>query len=370
MAGLPQSKHDTRSAIFAHYEQTAERGGRPHLGASEIGHECERYLWLSFRWALDATFEGRMLRLFARGNLEEARLIADLRAIGVTVHDTDEEGKQFRVTSVGGHFAGSMDGAAIGIPEAPQTWHVLEFKTANAASFKNLGKGVAVAKPQHYAQMQVYMGLTGMERALYLCVNKDTEDIYEERVVFDQAAFDRLEAKARRVIESPEPPLALEPTALPCKWCRMGPICHGQQAPQANCRTCCHSTPLMDGEGRWVCELKGCDIDLETQRKGCEEHRHIPQLLSNWAELIDASGNRLEYRNKISGKSFDQPGYSSQELHNMGDKRLVGDKILNALKQDFAATITAERVEPKDIESDLPWLEPLPSAKPAKRTRR
>ena len=49
----------------------------------------------------------------------------------------------------------------LGIPEAPKTWHVLEFKTHNSKSFAKLEKeGVQKSNPMHYAQMQVYMGCT------------------------------------------------------------------------------------------------------------------------------------------------------------------------------------------------------------------
>ena len=41
---------------------------RGHLGFSGIGDSDERKLWLSFRWCLPPTFEGRMLRLFDLGN--------------------------------------------------------------------------------------------------------------------------------------------------------------------------------------------------------------------------------------------------------------------------------------------------------------
>ena len=55
---------------------------------------------------------------------------------------------------------------ALGLLEAPKTWHVVEFKTHSAKSFRELAaKGVAEAKPQHWAQMQVYMHLTGITRA-------------------------------------------------------------------------------------------------------------------------------------------------------------------------------------------------------------
>ena len=74
-----------------------------------------------------------MLRLFETGRLEEERLIRNLRRIGVTVLDVDPEtGRQWHVQAHGGHFGGSLDGVGLGIPEAPKTWHVLEFKTHNA----------------------------------------------------------------------------------------------------------------------------------------------------------------------------------------------------------------------------------------------
>ena len=43
------------------------------VGASSIGHKCERYLWYQFRWFFREKFNGRMLRLFDRGHREEAR---------------------------------------------------------------------------------------------------------------------------------------------------------------------------------------------------------------------------------------------------------------------------------------------------------
>ena len=52
---------------------------------------------------------------------------------------------------------------ALGLLEAPKTWHVAEFKTHSAKSFAELvAKGVVLAKPQHAAQMQVYMQLLSL----------------------------------------------------------------------------------------------------------------------------------------------------------------------------------------------------------------
>jgi hypothetical protein len=70
-----------------------------------------------------------------------ARLVADLRAAGVQVLDKDPEtGRQWSVSAVRGHFGGSMDATAIGVLEAPKTWHLVEFKTHGNKSFGELKK--------------------------------------------------------------------------------------------------------------------------------------------------------------------------------------------------------------------------------------
>ncbi len=147
MAELPEPPMPTLSAIYASYEARQGDGFRDHLGASLIGKSCARALWYDFRWATPARHTGRILRLFETGQLEEARLVRDLRATGATVLEVDPEtGRQFRVEAHGGHFGGSLDAVALGLLEAPKTWHVVEFKTHSAKSFAELvAKGVANA---------------------------------------------------------------------------------------------------------------------------------------------------------------------------------------------------------------------------------
>ena len=100
MAALPPPPTPTLSAIYAAYEAARGDGFREHLGASLIGKSCERALWYDFRWVTRAQFPGRILRLFETGQLEEARLVRNLRATGATVLDVDPEtGRQWRVDS-------------------------------------------------------------------------------------------------------------------------------------------------------------------------------------------------------------------------------------------------------------------------------
>lgn len=306
MAKLPDSAV-TLPTVLAIYESYKEDRGdwrRPHLGASQIGKECDRSLFYQFRWCTEPQFDGRMLRLFSTGDLEEVRLVKDLRAIGIEVHEKDANtGKQFRISAHGGHFAGSMDGAARGFQESG-AWHVLEFKTSNAKSFAKLKKdGVEKSKPEHFAQMQCYMSLTGMERAFYLCVCKDTDEIWGERVRYHAPTALRYIERARRIIAAAEPPprISDNPDAFACKWCDHKETCHEGRPPLVSCRTCAHSTAVTEGEGgRWVCALKAKDLTQLDQRRACPSHLYIPALLP-W-RAVDASPeeNWIEYENGIT----------------------------------------------------------------------
>lgn len=331
MAALPEPVHSTVSRIYQAYESDAEDGNRPHLGASLIGHACERFLWLTFRWVDAKKFSGRMLRLFETGQLAEARFVSNLRRIGIEVHDVTPDGKQWRVSDLGGHFGGSMDGAGVGFAEAPKTWHVLEFKTHNDKSFADLQKnGVRKAKPMHYAQMQIYMGLTGMERAFYLAVNKNTDELYGERVDFDPVEFANLKARAERVINANEPPLRCsnDPSWYQCKMCDFHEHCHGEAAPAVNCRTCAHATAEMDGAAAWSCQMDGGRPDLAFQRTGCPSHRYIPILLERFAKQKDYVNGDVVYETATGEFANGDPNngaLSSQEIRDCEQKVMLAD---------------------------------------------
>jgi len=253
---------------------------RTYLGASIIGHECERKLWYDFRHCTSEDFSGRLYRLFNRGHREEDTFVEELKGIGCEVHQFDSKGEQFAVSDCGGHFKGHTDGAALGIPDAPKTWHLLEFKTSSAKEFKKLDKGVEQAKPMHYAQMQVYMHLTGLTRALYMVVNKDTDELYGERVRYNKDQAVRILQKAERIIFAEKPPEKAtdRPDSFLCKFCSAHALCHGSNnatpavdIKELSCRQCVHATPKKDGT--WKCE-KG---EYGTV---CDEMLFIPQLIN------------------------------------------------------------------------------------------
>lgn len=349
MATLPAPpKSQTVEAIFAHWKNSRQDKPRGYLGGSVLGRECERQLWYGFRWATSGeAFDGRMLRLFDRGQREEATFVSELRGIGCTVYDVDPAtGAQFTFKAVAGHAGGSMDGVALGVPEAPKTYHVGEFKTHNAKSFALLQKsGVKAAKPEHYAQMMIYMHWSQLTRALYLAVNKDTDDLFAERIRYNEAEAMALEAKAERVIYAPEPleGISKDPAFFKCKFCPASQVCHTTKLPAVSCRTCLHATPEKDGDARWTCAKYKADIPQDAQRVGCGEHLYIPALLKRWGTQTDASADGwVEYtaadgfvfRNGPRGAGC----FESKELE-AGTPELIRDEKMNAARAAFGGRL-------------------------------
>lgn len=291
MVALPEQRQQTRDAIYAAYEAKAESGFRPHLGASLIGTDCTRALWYTFRHCTRASFPGRILRLFETGQREESRLVANLRATGATVLDCDPDtGRQWVLSTLNGHFGGSMDAVAHGILESPKKWHVCEFKTHGSKSFTQLKKdGVQKSKPLHYAQMQTYMELSGMTRAMYIGVCKDTDELYIERINVNHDFAQSLIDKAEKIINANEPPRRIsdDPCWFQCRFCDHAPVCHEGKMPEQNCRTCISSTPIEDR--KWSC-CRGHEMAA-----GCPHHLYIPALVPG--EQVDTDGESwIEYR--------------------------------------------------------------------------
>ena len=282
MAQIPQPNHTTANLIDQ-YHASKKENPRPHLGASMLGHPCDRWLWLSFRWVIIESFPGRILRLFRRGQNEEATVVEDLRAIGMEVSDQNG-GKQWRV-DFGNHVSGSLDGLILsGVPEAPKKKHLLEIKTHRKKSFDDLEKHkVQKSKPMHWAQMQVYMYGTDVDRALYAAVCKDDDRYYFERVRIDKDAGKNLVERGHRIVSSDRmpPPLSTDPTWYECRFCAAHSFCHKREPiHQKNCRSCGWSTAMPDSTFR--CEKHGAEIPYSEQIKeqDCwEVHDDIEYIL-------------------------------------------------------------------------------------------
>ena len=217
-------------------------------------------------------------------------MLDDLEAAGIKVYRRDlATGQQFAVSAIDGHFRGHMDGMGERFPEAYATMHLLEFKTHSEKSYKDVvSKGVQLSKPGHYAQVQLYMHFTGLTRAFYLAHNKNSDELYQERIAYDAVEASRLVARAERIIKSDIPPPRLHENpsskaAWACQFCPHFAVCHERALPPRNCRTCLSASPVAGG---FSCDLFHQVNDPHMQRLGCSRHLYIPQLVS--LEQVDA----------------------------------------------------------------------------------
>ena len=261
---------------------------RTHLGASILGNECARAVWYNFRWATRPHFNGRMMRLFNRGHLEEARFIACLLSIGVQVYQQDENGKQYRISFAEGHAGGSGDGVGVNLPDLTTgVPALLEFKTHSEKSFIELagkldewrkfrlgkgnftGQGVRVAKFEHYVQMNLYMRKMGLSCALYGAVCKNTDDLYMEIVTLDTDIADRFLDRGDRIVWLKQAPKKLNESQgfFKCRFCDHRAVCHLKHTPDVNCRTCAYSEPIAGA--KWFCNKHMKELSKENQFEGC-----------------------------------------------------------------------------------------------------
>ena len=302
MAPIPRPEASTVRAIYQWYADTNESWDSWGISVGELGNECDRALWLTFRWASPPEeIEGRKVRIFRRGDLEESRLIEDLERIGVEVF-----GQQDRIRLVSGHVRGKIDGRLLGLPEAPKTEHLVEFKSSNTKNFALLLKdGVKKAQAKHYVQCQIGMHALGLTRALYMVTNKDDEAIYAERLEYDLEFCVRLLARAERLVQMHSAPARIseDPEFFGCMFCKHKAVCHQDAFPRVTCRSCLHSTAEMEGDGHWSCARWAKPLSIDEQKAGCGAHLFLPDLVPGEMLDSDAEAEQVTYRLR-NGREF------------------------------------------------------------------
>lgn len=252
------------------------------LSMSMLGENCERFLWYTLHWCYTSSPSARMLRLFDRGTREEEAIVDILTKAGLTVWD-----EQLKVYGAHGHAAGKIDGKVRGLVESPDETFLLELKTHSNKNFDEVVKrGVEVAFPKHFAQMQRYMYELKLNRGVYVPVNKNTDAMSLEIVDYDEAVAAWCLDREVLVIEgeAPGPKLNDDPHYYKCKFCDAASVCHFGAPPEMNCRTCKYHE--MHDNGKWKCSnpmhqnVHGTDYELSyrEQERGCRKYELMPQL--------------------------------------------------------------------------------------------
>jgi hypothetical protein len=271
----------TKKIDAAYAANNNEDGLRTHLGGSVLGHVCMREVWYGLRWADSEKHDGRMLRLFNRGHREELVFAELLRMVGATVWTMDPNtGEQFRISAMGGHLGGSIDGVALNLPDMTGIPVLLEMKTHKEKYFNDLVKkgNIKDSVPKHFKQSQFYMGHMKLGWCLYCAVNKNDDRLWFDLFQFDAQVFHQLEARGESIIFGQGIPPRISDNSgwFECRLCNMWEVCWNRKQPKKNCRTCMHSSPNLIGGG-WSCDC--FHPEIKTQPKlGCDLHALIPAL--------------------------------------------------------------------------------------------
>ncbi|MGI0115195.1 hypothetical protein [Zooshikella sp. RANM57] len=135
-----------------------------------------------------------------------------------------------------------------------------------------------------------------------------------------------------------------DPSWYECKLCDHHAICHGEQVPTVNCRTCLHASAV--DQGQWHCARFNLLIPENNQRVGCQAHLFIPDLIQRFAEVIDSGEYWIRYRLKKSGECFitgEAPEqFNSRELRAVEDKTLLTDNHIQTLRTTFNAQLVED----------------------------
>jgi hypothetical protein len=234
------------AALIAEREATPPR---TYLGASRLGHVCERALQFKFAGAPKddgADFSGQTLRIFAVGHQLEDLAIRWLRAAGLDLYTRKgnrPDGEQFGFSVAGGRIRGHVDGIVAAAPAArglrtPALW---ECKTMNAKNWRACVKdGVAVSKPVYAAQIAIYQAymepsVPGISAApaLFTAINKDTAELHHELVPFDADLAQRMSDRAVRILRATDagellPRIAASRDFFECRFCPFAARCWEQ----------------------------------------------------------------------------------------------------------------------------------------------
>lgn len=243
--------------------ETFENPNRDYMGYSESGDSCKRRIWYNFHWCHTEIITARTQRIFDTGHIFETFVIDALTKAGFPITH-----RQLEVVGCYGHVKGHIDGFVWNINFAGSKM-LLEVKTSNDKGFKEILKHkVKRAKPEHYSQMQAYMGKLKIENCLYVCYNKNDSSFYFEIVPYNHTVFLNIESMWFDVLTSEFPPNRIgDKTWYECKMCSKFGICHKNEPIALNCRTCEHV--LIEDEGVWACGLSNSELSIEAQRKGC-----------------------------------------------------------------------------------------------------
>lgn len=196
---------------------------RDYIGASSIGDECERKIWYEFNKVKGIEPENKIKRTWEIGKILESKVLDWVEQAGLKLVRKYKD----LVDSDFDYFRGHVDSVLVDKNNNP--FAILEIKTAKDAIFNVfVKKGLRLWYPVYFAQLQAYMGMSGIPESYILVLNKDTSQLSDEHVLFDEMYYEGLRYKARIIKETLKIPdrVSDSPLWFKCKMCKFREVCH------------------------------------------------------------------------------------------------------------------------------------------------
>jgi|WetSurMetagenome_2_1015567.scaffolds.fasta_scaffold03341_18 hypothetical protein len=324
MAQLPKQEQFDRTLLkidSAIEQKKALEKQRNYLGMSQIGDECWRKLFYSFRNAEKKEWTEKGIKAIEDGFLQEGVMAFRLRllpfielhtnisntvnnVLGIRIIAPGDDNDQIGFRLLLDHFSGHIDGVIRGIIEAPGTWHIWEHKSVNDIKFNKLQKsrqerGEKQALYEwdiiYYAQAQIYMHCAELTRHYLTVTTPGGRSYISIRTEYNRKYAESIIEKAKSIIfDNWTIPARLSESReyFSCKWCEFQKICHDKNFPQVNCQTCRYSDPVQGGQRK--CLLKDKIIDPTILCLDCISHIYNPALIQ--AELVEHQDDGCLYK--------------------------------------------------------------------------
>lgn len=193
--------------------------------ASELGHECLRYLvYTRTHWEEKLLHDIKLQLIFDEGNLQEEVVLQDLKDAGFKVYG-QQSGFEIKDLEITGH----MDC----VIEIDYVLYPCEVKSMSPHIFEKVSKLEDFFNPRYPwlhkypGQLMLYMLAKDIDRGVFLLKNKSTGELKEIWVDLDWDMADELFEKARQVnehISRGSLPDRLE-VLDPCQRCHFRHIC-------------------------------------------------------------------------------------------------------------------------------------------------
>ena len=243
-----------------------------NLRASNLGHPCERYLYLLIsHWEEQKPHDVGLQNIFDLGNSLEEHTIKNIKEAGFEVITPTQRSWQINVK--GGIISGRED---IRIKDENGEFLPVEIKGISPFEFDNLNSVedfLRSKKPwiQGYpAQLFVYMLKFGKEKGFFALTNKMTGQTKFIEVPLDYDFGEKMLSKAERIyraLADKEAPPACDDISL-CENCKLAHIC---------------------GE----CRRVPTDVDIDTE---------LDELIERKQELAEAKKEYEEVDKQIKAK--------------------------------------------------------------------